>query len=79
MLMLTITAASKSHLLVDAAYAALERCASSLHALVVDIRASLAQSADDRERAREEAYLAEATDQYDLEFRMRELDRKNRA
>ncbi len=37
----------------------------------------LAQSSDHRERAYEEAYLAESTDRYDLEYRMRELARAN--
>ena len=36
----------------------------------------LAKSADQREKEREDAYLAEATDLYDLEFRMRSLDRQ---
>ncbi|HAT29724.1 MAG TPA: hypothetical protein DCW29_02375 [Janthinobacterium sp.] len=35
------------------------------------------QSAEHRERAYEEAYLAESVDRYDLEFRMRELARAN--
>ena len=35
----------------------------------------LAQNSDHRERAYEEAYLAESTDRYDLEYRMRELSR----
>ena len=37
----------------------------------------LAQNSDHRERASEEAYLAESTDRYDLEDRMRELARAN--
>lgn len=41
------------------------------------VYAALAQTADDRERAYEEAYLAESSDRYDLEFRMRELARAN--
>jgi hypothetical protein len=35
----------------------------------------LTQTADERQKARHDAYLAEATDLYDLEFRMRKLDR----
>lgn len=32
-----------------------------------------------RERGREEAYLAQSTDRYDLEYRIRELDRESRS
>ena len=39
--------------------------------------AYLSHSTDHRERAYEEAYLAESADRYDLEFRMRELARAN--
>ncbi|HTH62605.1 MAG TPA: DUF3563 family protein [Paraburkholderia sp.] len=35
----------------------------------------LTKSADEIEKERENAYLAEATDLYDLEFRLRRLDR----
>lgn len=35
----------------------------------------LTKSADELAKEREEAYLAEATDLYDLEFRLRRLDR----
>ncbi len=36
----------------------------------------LTQTPDQRQKARNDAYLAEATDLYDLEFRMRKLDRE---
>ena len=36
----------------------------------------LTKSADERDRARDDAYLAEATDIYDLEYRMKKLDRR---
>jgi hypothetical protein len=36
----------------------------------------LTKSADEIEKDREEAYLAEANDIYDLEFRLRKLDRE---
>lgn len=36
----------------------------------------LTESSKRREREREEAYLAESTDIYDLEYRIRELDRE---
>ncbi|SIT43045.1 conserved hypothetical protein [Paraburkholderia piptadeniae] len=35
----------------------------------------LTKSYDERVKERNDAYLAEATDLYDLEFRMRKLDR----
>lgn len=36
----------------------------------------LTKSADERTKERNDAYLSEATDIYDLEFRMRKLDRE---
>ncbi|HEV3105396.1 MAG TPA: DUF3563 family protein [Trinickia sp.] len=36
----------------------------------------LTQSADERAQTRHDEYLAEAIDLYDLEFRMRKLDRE---
>ena len=36
----------------------------------------LTQTADERQKVRNDAYLAEATALYDLEFRMRKLDRE---
>ncbi|MDR5746455.1 DUF3563 family protein [Caballeronia sp. LZ029] len=36
----------------------------------------LTNSADQRDRERDEAYLAEATDIYDLEYRMKALDQR---
>lgn len=36
----------------------------------------LTQTAEERQKTRNDAYLAEATDLYDLEFRMRKLDRE---
>jgi Protein of unknown function (DUF3563) len=36
----------------------------------------LTKSADQMAKERSDAYLAEATDLYDLEFRMRKLDRE---
>lgn len=36
----------------------------------------LTQSAEAREKERDDAYLAEASDIYDLEFRLRKLDRE---
>ncbi len=47
----------------------------ALSNIVKAIGAFLSQSPDHRERAYEEAYLAESTDRYDLEYRMRELSR----
>ncbi|SAK96204.1 hypothetical protein AWB77_05585 [Caballeronia fortuita] len=39
----------------------------------------LTKSADERDRARDDAYLAEATDIYDLEYRMKKLDKRGAA
>ena len=36
----------------------------------------LTQTAEERQKANNDAYLAEAADLYDLEFRMRKLDRE---
>ncbi|NRO96185.1 DUF3563 domain-containing protein [Paraburkholderia sp. NMBU_R16] len=36
----------------------------------------LTKTADERKQARDNAYLSEATDLYDLEYRMRKLDRE---
>ena len=36
----------------------------------------LTKSFDQREKERDDAYLAEATDIYDLEYRMKRLDRR---
>jgi len=40
---------------------------------------SLTKSSDVLEREREEAYLADAVDIYDLEFRLRKIDREKAA
>ncbi|KMZ12697.1 Flp pilus assembly protein CpaB [Candidatus Burkholderia humilis] len=37
----------------------------------------LTKSADQRDRERDDAYLAEATDIYDLEYRMKKLDQRS--
>lgn len=39
----------------------------------------LAKSSDVLEREREEAYLADSADIYDLEFRLRKIDREKAA
>jgi hypothetical protein len=36
----------------------------------------LTKSADQRDRERDDAYLAEAIDVYDLEYRMKKLDQR---
>lgn len=36
----------------------------------------LTKSADERKKERDDAYLADAADLYELEFRMRKLDRE---
>ena len=39
----------------------------------------LSKNSEQREREREEAYLAQSTDRYDLEYRMRKLDRQSQS
>jgi Protein of unknown function (DUF3563) len=43
--------------------------------LIWDFLRRLAEPLERRERDREQAYLAQSTDMYDLESRMREIDR----
>ena len=45
---------------------------------IFDLFRRLAEAPERRERERQDAYLAESTDIYDLEYRMDELDRRNR-
>lgn len=73
--MATSTMTFRSHSLVHDAYVAIEHAAVSVRTAVSDFCHYLAQSAEARQHARDEAYLAEAVDCYDLEHRMRELDR----
>lgn len=73
--MSTLTSASRHNSFGHAAYVAIEHAVVSLRKHVADFFHYLAQSAEARQRARDEAYLAEALDCYDLEYRMRELDR----
>lgn len=67
--------ASRTNSLAHDTYVAIEHAAASVRKLVADFCEYLAQSAEARQHARDEAYLAEAVDRYDLEYRMRELDR----
>jgi len=46
-------------------------------ALAASVTAFFAGSADAREQARNAAYLSEATDLYDLEARVRELEKQS--
>ena len=45
---------------------------------IVDLFRGFAQSSERRERERQDVYLAESVDIYELEYRVRELDRRNR-
>jgi DNA topoisomerase VI subunit B len=47
----------------------------ALRTAAAQLATYIGQSAEERERKHEEAYLAQATDGYDLEYRIRELDR----
>jgi predicted class III extradiol MEMO1 family dioxygenase len=74
-IMATSTMTFKSHSLAHEAWVAIEHAAVVVRTAVSDFCHYLAQSAEAREHARDDAYLAEAVDCYDLEYRMRELDR----
>jgi hypothetical protein len=50
----------------------------SLRTAVAQLATYIGQSAEERELKYQEAYLAQATDRYDLEYRIRELDRTRR-
>ncbi|NRR30672.1 DUF3563 family protein [Oxalobacteraceae bacterium] len=47
----------------------------AVRALFARVAGLLNYDAEQRARARDEAYLAESGDRYELEFRMRELER----
>lgn len=51
----------------------------ALRAAVAQLATYIGQSAEERELKYQEAYLAQATDRYDLEYRIRELDRTRHA
>ncbi|OWW22996.1 hypothetical protein AYR66_21825 [Noviherbaspirillum denitrificans] len=52
--------------------------AATTHAALERIGNALSRSIEETRREQDEAYLAEATDCYDLERRMRDLDRGSR-
>ena len=47
----------------------------ALRSAAAQLATYIGQSVEERELKRQEAYLAQATDRYDLEYRIRELDR----
>ena len=51
----------------------------TLRTAAVQLATYIGQSTEERERKHQDAYLAQATDRYDLEYRIRELDRTRRA
>ena len=51
----------------------------ALRTATVQLVTYIGQSTEERESKRQEAYLAQATDRYDLEYRIRELDRTHHA
>jgi hypothetical protein len=51
----------------------------ALRTSAVRLAAYIGQSPEERELKHQEAYLAQATDRYDLEYRIRELDRTRHA
>lgn len=70
---LTPAARAKAPSVGSASYKA---AAKSVLAYLSGILKALAQSPEDRRLAQQETYLAEATSIYDLEWRMREMDRR---
>lgn len=53
----------------------LQELGTALRTAAAQLLTYIGQSTEERERKRQEAYLAQATDRYDLEYRIRELDR----
>jgi len=51
----------------------------ALRTAAAQLATYIGQSAEERELKHQEAYLAQATDRYDLEYRIRELDRTRHA
>jgi hypothetical protein len=51
----------------------------ALRTATAQLATYIGQSAEERELKYQEAYLAQATDRYDLEYRIRELDRTRKA
>lgn len=54
---------------------AFEKVASAVQALMLRLHNAVANGIEERVREEQDADLAEATDRYDLEFRMRKQDR----
>ena len=59
----------------DSLTGAFDKAASALQALMLRMHNAFADSIEQRLRDEQDADLAEATDRYDLEFRMRKQDR----
>ena len=51
----------------------------ALRTAAAQLATYIGQSPEERELKHQEAYLAQATDRYDLEYRIRELDRTRHA
>jgi DNA topoisomerase VI subunit B len=51
----------------------------ALRTAAAQLATYIGQTTEEREFKHQEAYLAQATDRYDLEYRIRELDRTRRA
>lgn len=56
-----------------------QELATALRTAAAQLATYIGQSTEERELKRQEAYLAQATDRYDLEYRIRELDRTRHA
>jgi hypothetical protein len=73
-----MSTSSAAHSVADFARFSQELVA-ALRAAIAQLATYIGQSADERELKYQEAYLAQATDRYDLEYRIRELDRTRHA
>jgi hypothetical protein len=75
-LMLNSTTSDTAHTFADTVSTAVHHITTTAHTLAAHVGTFL-KSRDEWERECEEAYLAEAVDGYDLEYRMREIDRRH--
>lgn len=76
-----MSTSSAAHQLASVAYFArfLQELGTAVRTAAAELATYIGQSAEERELKHQEAYLAQATDRYDLEYRIRELDRTRHA
>ncbi len=69
------TFGSTSPVFTSTARDAVAAASHAVYALLARVAVFFSVDSEQRARARQEAYLAESADRYELEYRMRELDR----